>query len=337
MKERRAVTADLAARFGLPVVLVLDVSGQSQSAAAVARGFALHDPAVHIAGVILNQVASPRHREGVAQAMAKTGISILGSLPRDSSLTLPERHLGLIQAFEHPDLQARLSHLADAAEAHLDIDAILRVAVEFSPAATAVPSLPPPGQRIALAEDAAFSFIYPHLLRGWREAGAEIHPFSPLAGEAPAQHCDVCWLPGGYPELHAGALASAADFWRGLRDFAHTKPVHGECGGYMVLGTHLVDADGQSHRMAGLLSHATSYQKRRLHLGYREATLAGSGILGVAGSRLRGHEFHYASVTEPGDDAAFSVVTDGIGRVIGPDGGRRGLVSGSFFHAIAQA
>ena len=336
-ERRTGAAADLAARFRLPVVLVLDVSGQSQSAAAVARGFATHDPAVEIAGVILNQVASPRHREGVTQAMAKAGIATFGSLPRDSSLNLPERHLGLIQAFEHPDLRARLLHLADAAEAHLDIDAILRVAVNFSPAAIAGPALPPPGQRIALAQDAAFSFIYPHLLRGWREAGAEIHPFSPLADEAPDQHCDVCWLPGGYPELHAAALVSNENFWTGLRDFAHTKPVHGECGGYMVLGTHLVDADGHAHRMAGLLSHATSYQKRRLHLGYREAMLAASGILGAAGSRLRGHEFHYASVTEPGTDAAFCDVTDGIGRVIGPDGGRRGLVSGSFFHAIAHA
>lgn len=334
---RTGACADIAARFRLPVVLVLDVSGQSQSAAAVARGFAAHDPAVRIAGVILNQVASPRHREGVAQAMAKVGIPILGSLPRDSGLALPERHLGLVQAFEHTDIDTRLAHLADAAERHLDIDAIVDVAADFSPTSAARQALPPPGQRIALAQDAAFSFIYPHLLRGWRLAGAEICVFSPLAGEAPARDCDVCWLPGGYPELHAAALASANTFWSGLREFAETRPVHGECGGYMVLGTHLVDAGGAAHAMAGLLSHATSYQKRRLHLGYREATLAGPGVLGVAGSRVRGHEFHYASVTECGTDAAFSSVTDGIGRVIGPDGGRRGLVSGSFFHAIAQA
>jgi cobyrinic acid a,c-diamide synthase len=319
------------------LLLVLDVSGQSQSAAAVARGFAMHDPAVAIAGVVLNQVASPRHREGVAGAMARAGIPILGSLPRDASLALPERHLGLIQASEHADIDARLSHLADAAEAHLDIDAILRAAVAFKPAASGRPALPPPGQRIALARDAAFSFIYPHLLQGWRQAGAEIHPFSPLDGQGPPSDCDVCWLPGGYPELHAAALAAASGFWDGLRHFAGAKPVHGECGGYMVLGTHLVDADGEAHAMAGLLSHATSYQRRRLHLGYREATVCASGILGEAGRVLRGHEFHYASVTEPGTDAAFSVVTDGIGRAIGPDGGRRGLVSGSFFHAIAQA
>jgi cobyrinic acid a,c-diamide synthase len=334
---RTGAAADLATRFRLPVVLVLDVSGQSQSAAAVARGFAMHDAGVRIAGVILNQVASPRHHEGVATAMAAIGLPILGAFPRDGTLTLPERHLGLIQADEHADLDARLSRLADAAEAHLDIDAILACAADFAPEATARAALPPPGQSIALAKDAAFSFIYPHLLQGWRNAGAEIHPFSPLGNEAPGADCDVCWLPGGYPELHAAGLAGATDFWDGLRQFARTRPVHGECGGYMVLGTFLEDADGVSHQMAGLLSHATSYRKRKLHLGYREATLQAASVLGKRGSRLRGHEFHYASVTDPGTDDPFSSVTDGLGRPLGADGGRRGAVSGTFFHAIAQA
>jgi cobyrinic acid a,c-diamide synthase len=334
---RTGAAADLATRFGLPVVLVMDVSGQSQSAAAVARGFALHDAGVRIAGVVLNQVASPRHHEGVAWAMAAIGLPILGAFPRDGTLALPERHLGLIQADEHADLAMRLDRLADAAEAHLDIDAILACAVSFAPEATARAALPPPGQRIALAKDAAFSFVYPHLLQGWRNAGAEIYPFSPLAGEGPRADCDVCWLPGGYPELHAAGLAGATGFWNGLRDFARTRPVHGECGGYMVLGTLLEDADGVCHEMAGLLSHATSYRKRKLHLGYREATLQAVSALGYAGSRLRGHEFHYASVTDPGADDPFAKVTDGLGRPLGADGGRRGFVSGSFFHAIAQA
>ncbi len=107
-------------------------------------------------------------------------------------------------------------------------------------------ALPPPGQRIALAEDAAFTFLYPHVALTWRAAGAEIVPFSPLADEAPAQDCDVCWLPGGYPELHAGRLAAAANFRAGMRKFAATKPVHGECGGFMVLGEALEDAEAAS-------------------------------------------------------------------------------------------
>jgi cobyrinic acid a,c-diamide synthase len=334
---RSGAAADLAARFQLPVVLVLDVSGQSQSAAATARGFATHDPAVTIAGVILNQVASPRHREGVEQAMRGLGLPVLGCLPRDATLGLPERHLGLIQAGEHNDLAARLARLADAAEAHLDIDAILACATHFVPQATTTPALPPPGQRIALASDAAFSFIYPHLLRNWRASGAEITPFSPLANEPPPADCDACWLPGGYPELHAGPLAAATNFLTGLRQFAETRPVHGECGGYMVLGASLEDADGTAHAMAGLLSHATSYKKRRLHLGYREATLLRDGALGQAGAKLRGHEFHYASVTDPGTDDPLCDLTDGQARPLGPAGGRRRHVSGTFFHTIAQS
>jgi len=334
---RSGAAADLAARFQLPVVLVLDVSGQSQSAAATARGFASHDPGVRIAGVILNQVASPCHREGVEQAMRGLGLPVLGCLPRDATLGLPERHLGLIQAGEHSDLAARLDRLADAAEAHLDIDAILRCAATFAPVASVTPALPPPGQRIALASDAAFSFIYPHLLRSWRGAGAEIALFSPLADEPPPDDCDACWLPGGYPELHTGPLAAASQFFAGLRGFAETRQVHGECGGYMVLGTSLEDADGIAHAMAGLLSHATSYKKRRLHLGYREATLLHDGALGAAGAKLRGHEFHYASVTDPGTDEPLCDLTDGQGRPLGAAGGHRGRVSGTFFHTIAQS
>jgi cobyrinic acid a,c-diamide synthase len=333
---RSGAAADLAARFGLPVVLVLDVSGQSQSAAAVARGFALHDPGVRIAGVILNQLASARHLEGVETAMAATGLPVLGRMMRDATLRLPERHLGLIQADEHGDLPARLDRLADVAEAQLDLESILACAVPFHPPARGRAALKPPGQRIALARDAAFSFIYPHLLAGWRQEGAEIFPFAPLADEAPPEHCDVCWLPGGYPELHAARLSAATRFHAGLRHFAQTRPVHGECGGFMVLGQTLQDADGVIHPMLGLLGHSTSFHQRRMNLGYRIATLLADSPIGVAGTVLRGHEFHYASVTDPGHDAKLAALTDGIGRALPPSGGRRGPVSGTFFHAIAE-
>ena len=123
------------------------------------------------------------------------------------------------------------------------------------------PALPPPGQRIALASDQAFSFVYPHLIEAWRRAGAEIFAFSPLADEPPPESADSCWLPGGYPELHADALAAARRFSAGLRRFAETRPVHGECGGYMVLGESLEDAAGRRHAMTGLLGHATSFAR----------------------------------------------------------------------------
>jgi cobyrinic acid a,c-diamide synthase len=255
---------------------------------------------------------------------------------------LPERHLGLVQAQEHGDLAERLARLADAVETHCDVDAICASAKAWmagtSPGMTSgeVSALPPPGQRIALASDAAFSFVYPHLLAAWRRAGAEISAFSPLADAAPPDHCDVCWLPGGYPELHAGALAATQTFRVGLARFAATRPVHGECGGYMVLGEGLVAADGTRHAMTGLLGHATSFAERRLHLGYRAARLLAACPVGAAGTRVRGHEFHHASLIERGADAPLAELRDAQGQPVAESGSRRGNVSGTFFHVIAR-
>ena len=333
---RRGATADLAAHFRLPVVLVLDVARQAQSAAAVVRGFAGHDPAIRIAGVILNRVASERHRALVAEAIVALGIPVLGAVPREAALALPERHLGLVQASEHAALATLLDRLAAMAECHLDLDAITASAAPLAikPASTAS-ALPPPGQRIALAQDRAFSFVYPHLLAAWQRAGAEILPFSPLADEPPSEQADCCWLPGGYPELHADALSAARRFGDGLKRFATTRPVHGECGGYMVLGQSIEDADGRNHPMVGLLGHTTSFAKRKLHLGYRTAHLLADNILGRKGAIVRGHEFHYASLNSAGDDETFAELRDGEGRALGNAGGRRGRVTGTFFHAIA--
>lgn len=332
---RTGAAADLAARLRLPVLLVLDVSGQSQTAAAIARGFATHDPAVRIAGVVLNRVGSERHRLGAATAIAALGLPVLGALPRDPALALPERHLGLVQAAEHPDLAALLDRLADRAEQHLDVAAILALAAPVAAEAPPACALPPPGQRIALAADAAFSFVYAHHLAGWTAAGAEIIRFSPLADQPPPDDCDVCWLPGGYPELHAGALAAATRFTAGLAAFAASRPVHGECGGHMALGQGLVDAAGARHAMAGLLGHSTSFAARRMNLGYREATLLADCPVGPAGTVVRGHEFHYASTIDPGADAPLARLRTASGEALGLAGSRRGRVSGSFFHAIA--
>lgn len=335
---RTGATADLAARLGLPVLLVVDVAGQSQSAAALVRGFISHDPQVRIGGIVLNRLGSARHRTLVGDAVAALGVPIVGAIPRDAETALPERHLGLVQAGEHGDLAARLARLAEIGERHLDLDAIqgLGVPPRLSPAQYAA-ALKPPGQRIALAQDEAFSFVYPHIIAGWRRAGAEIVIFSPLADEPPPETCDSCWLPGGYPELHAGKLAAADRFRQRLARFAATRPVHGECGGYMALGESLEDADGTNHRMAGLLSHATSFAQRKLHLGYRQARLLADGPLGKAGARLRGHEFHYAALIAEGTDEPLVELADGQGQAIGSSGGRRGHVTGTFFHAIASA
>ena len=339
---RTGAAADLAARLRLPVLLVIDVSGQSQSAAAVAAGFSGFDPAVRLAGVVLNRVGSARHRALVEGAIARRGIKVLGAIPRDDALALPERHLGLVQAREHADLAARLARLADAVERHCDVAAIIDAAQTWMPGTSPgmtdadAALIAPPGQRIALASDAAFTFMYAHLLDGWRRAGAEIVSFSPLADAGPPDDCDACWLPGGYPELHAGALAAAQNFRTGLARFAATRPVHGECGGYMVLGEGLVDADGAHHAMAGLLGHATSFAQRKLHLGYRTARLLAACPLGAAGATVRGHEFHHASLIAPGRDEPLAKIADAQGRAIDVAGSRRASVSGTFFHVIAR-
>lgn len=337
---RSGAASDLAARFGLPTILVLDISGQSRSAAAVAKGFAVYDPKVRIAGVVLNKVASERHRKQCADAIEAAGLPVLGAIMRNPDMELPERHLGLVQAREHKRLDEFIERLADVMEKSLDIDRILASASTFGGTFdTGLPreAIDPPGQRIALARDEAFGFLYPHLQSIWRSLGAELSFFSPLADETPAPDCDVCWLPGGYPELHGERLANAWNFRAGVKRFAETKPVHGECGGYMALGESIEDAQGQTHEMLGLLDHATSFAKRKMNLGYRQATLLSDGVLGPAGAKIRGHEFHYASLVASGDDEPLVELADGLGNPLGRAGGRRGHVSGSFFHAIARS
>lgn len=335
-------SADVAAALGWPVILVLDVSGQAQSAAAVAKGFAVLRPDIRLAGVVLNRVASARHEALVRDGMVAAGIVVLGALPRRSDLSLPERHLGLVQAEEQPRLAEILAEAASFVAGHVDLAAV-RAAASGTRAGGAVAAVasPPPGNRIALARDQAFSFVYPHLLAAWREAGAEILPFSPLGDEAPDPTADCCWLPGGYPELHAGRLAAATRFCEGLRAFGGSKPVHGECGGYMAMGSALIDAGGERHVMAGLLGLVTSFAKRRMHLGYRLATLVQPMPGYDRGTRLRGHEFHYATIIEQ-PDAPLARVCDAHGAMVPETGSVRsfdggGRATATFFHLIAEA
>ncbi len=201
-----------------------------------------------------------------------------------------------------------------------------------------VSPLPPLGQRIAIARDDAFVFAYPAMLEGWRREGAELSFFSPLADETPGAAADAVYLPGGYPELHADRLAAAEHFAAGLRrEAAAGTAIYGECGGYMALGESLTDGEGRTHRMVGLLPLATSFAERRLHLGYRAATLLGAGPLGAAGARFRGHEFHYATTIAAGAAAPLFALADSGGRDLGASGLCRGSVMGSFIHLIDRA
>jgi cobyrinic acid a,c-diamide synthase len=333
-------TADLASLLGWPVVLVLDVTGQTETAAAVASGCARYRDGVEVAGVILNRVASERHLALIAPAFEQIKMPIFGAILRDDRLALPERHLGLVQAQETTAIEDRMDVLADVIDAAVDLDAIVqaaRPAKAVSDIRGEQPRLHPPGQRVALAQDRAFSFMYPHLLRHWRLAGAEIIPFSPLADEAPDAAADAVWLPGGYPELHAGLLANATSFREGLRKMARRSiPIHGECGGYMVLGHGLEDADGKRHEMTGLLGLETSFARRKLHLGYRRARLRASCALGAKGEEIFGHEFHYARILSTSGDPLVDC-RDANGTEVPEQGAREGSITGTFFHMIDRA
>ncbi|QDL90444.1 cobyrinate a,c-diamide synthase [Paroceanicella profunda] len=331
--EGRGSTADLAQALGLPVLLVVDAARQGQSVAALVEGFARHRPGLALAGVVLNRVGSARHERLLRGALGQTGVPVLGAVPRLTELDLPSRHLGLVQAGEHPALEAFLDRAADRVSAALDLPALLAAARPLHPAlpGRAPRGHPPPGQRVALARDAAFAFAYPHQLADWHAAGAEILPFSPLADEAPAAGADAIFLPGGYPELHAGRLAAAARFRDGLHRAARAGTrIEGECGGYMVLGDGLEDAGGARHAMLGLLRLETSFARPRLHLGYRRL-LPRDGAP-RPGPQL-GHEFHYASTTRA-EGAALYDAEDAEGQALGPAGLVNGSVSGSFAHVI---
>ncbi|HET6322767.1 MAG TPA: cobyrinate a,c-diamide synthase [Hyphomicrobium sp.] len=323
-------TADLAAVTGWPVVLVLDIWAQAQTAAAVVLGCKAYRPDVVLAGVILNGVSSARHAETVEDAITALGVPVLGRLFKNADIALPERHLGLVQAAETADIHERLDGVAAAIRDAVSLDGVVAAAVPLKARGDNSPGaihLAPPGQRIALACDAAFSFTYPHVLQGWRDAGAEIIPFSPLADEMPDAGCDAIWLPGGYPELHAASLARAESFRRGMHAAAaRGTAIHGECGGYMALGSGLITADGDRCEMLGLLGLETSFAARRLHLGYRRA-------LDETGHETFGHEFHYASVIS-NPDAPFADIRDIAGAAAGDQGARRANVTGTFFHLI---
>lgn len=333
-------TADIAALFGLPVLLVVDVTGMGASVAALIDGFRRHREDVEVIAVALNRVASKAHGEILARACFESlSTPILGSIPRETALQLPSRHLGLVQACEHPDVAAFLAAAADLVEERIDLDRLQRLARHptVSILGPDTRPWPPLGQRIAVAQDRAFAFAYAAVLEGWRRQGAELVPFSPLADEPPDAAADAVFLPGGYPELHAGTLAAGRRWQAGLHAAAERGAfLYGECGGYMALGRTLIDRDGQAHAMAGLLPVVTSFAQPRLHLGYRRIELLERSPLGNAGAAWRGHEFHYASEVER---TGPPLLRAGGVRDAAPSeqGCRLGTVAGSYLHLIDRA
>lgn len=324
--------ADLAEQLGLPIVFVVDCARMAQSIAALVGGYVNHRKALDFAGIILNRVGSLRHEKMLRAALEPLELPIIGVVMQDDALALPSRHLGLVQASEHEKLEAFLAGAGACMDQSLDIKALCALKAQLPSSVVKPQAVPPLGKHIAIAVDDAFAFCYPHMIDGWRDAGAEVSFFSPLADEGPDAKADAIFLPGGYPELHAPTIAEAKHFKRAMRDAANRGVhIYGECGGYMVLGDALIDADGVSHTMLGLLPLTTSFQSRKRHLGYRK-------LQPLAGSPwplpMMGHEFHYSVEVKRGEGAPLFAVSDALGNDLGEMGLKVGSVSGSYCHVI---
>jgi cobyrinic acid a,c-diamide synthase len=321
--------ADLAQRFGLPVLAVVDASGMVATFGALAFGLQHYRAHMPWAGVLANRVANARHA-GMLQASVAPN-QWLGAVLRNAAMSLPKRHLGLTVAAEVTDAMERLDAAADALAAtplgQMTLEDLQRWAVDFTAPDAAAPMVPAlQGKTIAIASDAAFCFIYAANLDTLRALGAELVFFSPLA-DAAVPACDALWIPGGYPELHAQTIASNA----ALRDslaahIAAGKPVWAECGGMMALFDTLVTLEGQRHAQWGVLRGEVSMQKLLAGLGPQQ--------LPLAGGTLRGHTFHYSTTATPLQPVAR---TSRPGTVPAPDAGeavwQHGAVRASYFHA----
>lgn len=335
-------TAQLAKLLGLPVLLVIDAGKLARSAGALAIGYRAFDPAVQIAGVILNRAASGRHAAVLCDAVEQeAGIPVLGVLPRDEQLALPERYLGLVPVVEGQTVTVFFERARAIVARDVDVERIATLATiqpdalspstAGEPAPALFPAAPYPARvRIAVAMDRAFSFYYPDnldLLRAW---GAELVPFSPLADAELPCGAGGIYIGGGFPELFAEQLAANRAMRTALRRAAAAGcVVYGECGGLMYLGGTLTDAAGRTHEMTGLLPLNSTMRGGRLTLGYREVRVRADGPLAPAGHRLRGHEFHWSVPDRaPGPTEALYDV-DGEGRL---EGFRHGSVYGSYIH-----
>jgi len=298
-------SAEIAKLLQLPIVLVLDASKSARSLAAVVLGFEKFDPELQLAGVVLNRPASERHfrmLETAIHGSCKT--PVLGWLPRDAEISIPERHLGLHTAeeFNNPEsLERQIDTLAMLAEKHLKLDVLssLPCGFAFEAGPAFYPRSDSPIVRIGVARDQAFSFYYEDNLDLLRQQGAEIVPFSPIAETALPEDLDALYLGGGYPELHALELSGNQSMLHSIRMFAASdRPIYAECGGMMYLSQRLATLDGACHDMAGVLPFSIEMTSQLTKFGYVTVDLTRDCLLGATGAVLRGHSFHYSRIVE---------------------------------------
>ncbi len=312
-------SAELAARFGVAVLPVIDANAMAQTFGAIVHGLATFDGGVTLAGVVANRTGSAGHGEFLDEAMPAE-IPLWAALQRDERIELPSRHLGLVLADELTDLEARIERAAAALEPHLpERPATGRFP---APAATRITAGRMAGRRIAVGRDAAFCFVYRANLELLEAMGAELVFFSPLADTA-LPDADALYLPGGYPELHVDVLADNRSMLESLRAFhAAGRPILAECGGMLYLLERLAPLEGQARDLAGLLPGAAMMQPRLTAIGMQEADLPGGP--------LRGHTFHHSSL-----DTTLDPVTtarNGRGRGVTEAVFRRGSLTASYIH-----
>jgi cobyrinic acid a,c-diamide synthase len=332
-------TADAAKWLGWPVILVVDAGGQGASVTALVEGFSNHRLDIKVVGVIFNRIGSESHERILREALSNTNIPCLGCIPRHEGLSLPSRHLGLMLANEMPLLELWLDEAAKIVGSNIDLDLLSKLSVksERRPVSNYHLPIPTLGKHTAIARDKAFSFCYEHVLDAWRTEGVNITFFSPLAGEIPNSLSDSIYLPGGYPELYATEISENYEFKNVMKvAAANGSVIYGECGGFMVLGELLTDRDGKSHKMLDLLPVKTSFENPKLHLGYRQLSLADQGVLGETGTKFKGHEFHYCSIVNGSKTEAESLfyASNARGEQLPEMGCKQGSVLGSFCHII---
>ncbi len=311
-------SADLAKLMGIPALPVIDARGMAQTFGAVALGLASFDPELPVRQVIANRIGSSRHGDMLRESLPE-GIELLGAIPRNEAMNIPDRHLGLVQAGELGDLDQRLDAAAEVlADAGLDG---LPLPVTLSAEKPEPPARLLEGVRIAIARDTAFSFIYRANLDLLRAMGAELASFSPLA-DSTLPDADALWLPGGYPELHGATLAGNQPMLEAIRNhYAAGKPVLAECGGLMACVEELVDHDGQGHRLLGLMPGRASMAGRLQALGLQS--------LNTEQGQLRGHTYHHSRLET--DWQPLARTRKLAGTEAEPVYCRNGLVA-SYFH-----
>lgn len=331
-------TAHVAKIIDAPVVLVVDAKGQSRSVAPLVKGFADFDPAVRLAGVIFNNVASDSHGRLLREAVEslRSGVRVFGCIPRDERLQIPSRHLGLVTADEHPLPPAFLDRLAALVKEHVDLGMLWGAGICHAELPFGEGPPPPAGSpvRIAVARDEAFCFVYEDNLRLLEEAGAEIATFSPLRDAALPAGVSGVYLPGGYPEIFAAMLAENGGMKEAIRAaVAAGMPVYAECGGFIYLSLGVEGGEGEEIApLAGIYPARARMLARRKALGYREVELAADSVIGPAGTVVRGHEFHYSEMGEipPAIERLYRVRRLGVD--LGAEGYRRNNCLASYVH-----